>query len=293
MPHERLTAKPNFNHPDYALVPGNPNYAVKTDLDIPNPILEVIDATGYYGKTVAFSNVNLPIAEGEITALIGPSGCGKSTLLRCFNRMNDLRPAFKLDGEVRFEGENVARKEMSVEILRRQVGMIFQDPNPFPKTIYENIAWAIKINGIPGNRHELVEEALRNADLWDQVKDRLHTPALRLSGGQQQRLCIARALVVKPRVLLMDEPCSALNDKSTYKIEDLMRELRSKQQTIVLVTHNIGQAERVADNTAFFSTDLLNQTNKGGFLVEYRKNRDMVRKTMDQRTEDYLTGRYG
>ncbi|MDP3947975.1 MAG: phosphate ABC transporter ATP-binding protein PstB, partial [bacterium] len=222
------------------------------------------------------------------TAIIGPSGCGKSTLIRCLNRMNDLNPSFRAEGEVLFEGENLYARGVDPVEVRRRIGMVFQKPNPFPKSIYENVAFGLRINGIRGKTGELVEQALKRAALWDEVKDKLHENALALSGGQQQRLCIARALAVEPEVLRMDEPCSALDPVATLKIEDLMRELASLY-TIVIVTHNMQQAARVSDFTAFLMMD----EDRAGELVEFGDTRVVFTNPRDRRTEDYITGRFG
>ena len=208
----------------------------------------------YYGSFRAVKDVYLQIEPQKITAMIGPSGCGKSTVLRSFNRMNDFMPSFHMDGEILFHGQNIYDPEIDPVLVRQRIGMVFQKPNPFPKTIYENVAWGARINGYKGNMDELVEQTLRKAALWDEVKDNLKKSALSLSGGQQQRLCIARALAVEPEIILMDEPCSALDPIATLKIEELMREL-VKELTIIIVTHNMQQAARVSDLTAFFMVD--------------------------------------
>ncbi len=239
----------------------------------------------YYTNFKALKNVNLNIGQNEITAFIGPSGCGKSTLLKSLNRMNDLVPGCRIEGKILLDGEDCYDKKMDVNLLRKRVGMVFQKPNPFPMSIYDNIAYGPRTHGIHSKvkLDEIVEEALRNAAIWDEVKDRLKKSALGLSGGQQQRLCIARALAVKPEVLLMDEPTSALDPISTSKIEDLAMELKNKY-TIVMVTHNMQQAIRVSDKTAFF---LL------GEVIEYGDTEKMFSVPKDKRTEDYITGRFG
>jgi len=238
----------------------------------------------YYGQFQALKNINLNIREKEITAFIGPSGCGKSTLLKTINRMNDLIEGCRIEGEVTLDGENIY-KDMDVNLLRKRVGMVFQKPNPFPMSVYDNIAYGPRTHGIHSKvaLDEIVEKALRDAAIWDEVKDRLKKSALGLSGGQQQRLCIARALAVEPEVLLMDEPTSALDPVSTSKIEDLAAELKDKY-TIVMVTHNMQQATRISDRTAFF---LL------GEVVEYDKTEKLFSVPQDRRTEDYITGRFG
>jgi phosphate transport system ATP-binding protein len=242
----------------------------------------------YYEDFQAVKDVNLKIERNHITALIGPSGCGKSTVIRAFNRMNDFIPSSHTEGEVIFHGENIYDPDINPVQLRRLIGMVFQKPNPFPKSIYENIAWGARINGFRGNMDDLVEETLRQAALWDEVKDNLKKSALMLSGGQQQRLCIARALAVKPEIILMDEPCSALDPIATLKIEDLMREL-AHDYTIIIVTHNMQQAGRVSDYTAFFYTD----ETRTGRLVEFDRTQVIFTNPKDKRTEDYITGRFG
>ena len=238
----------------------------------------------YYGKFKALKNINLDLPQNEITAFIGPSGCGKSTLLKSLNRMNDLVEGCKITGKVTLDGEDIYG-DMDVNLLRKRVGMVFQKPNPFPMSIYDNIAYGPRTHGIRSKAKldDIVEKSLRNAAIWDELKDRLKKSALGLSGGQQQRLCIARALAVEPEVLLMDEPTSALDPISTSKIEDLATELK-KDYTIVMVTHNMQQAARISDNTAFF---LL------GEVVEYSDTEQMFSMPRDKRTEDYITGRFG
>jgi phosphate transport system ATP-binding protein len=248
--------------------------------------INVTDASFFYGTTKALYGVNMKIRERYITALIGPSGCGKSTFLRALNRMNDLIPGARLDGKVELDGTDIYSSNMDVIQLRRRVGMIFQKSNPFPLSIYENVAYGPRVNGIARRRAELdeiVERTLRGAALWDEVKDRLSRSAMSLSGGQQQRLCIARALAVKPEVILMDEPASALDPISTAKIEELIYELKH-DYTIVIVTHNMQQAARVSDETGFF----LN-----GRLVEFSETKKLFTAPMNRETEDYITGRFG
>ncbi len=242
----------------------------------------------YYGNFCAVRDVNLNIERNKITAIIGPSGCGKSTVLRAFNRMNDFILSSRVDGEIRYHGKNIYAPDVDAVQIRRMIGMVFQKPNPFPKTIYENVAWGARINGFRGNSDELVEETLRAAALWDEVKDDLKKSALALSGGQQQRLCIARALAVKPEIILMDEPCSALDPIATLKIEDLMREL-AENYTIIIVTHNMQQAARASDFTAFFTM----AEDRAGEMVEYGATKQIFTRPKDQRTEDYITGRFG
>lgn len=248
-----------------------------------------IDALSlWYTGVQAIENVSLQIPENQVTALIGPSGCGKSTLLRCINRMNDLIPGVTLDGQIKIHGENIYEKDVDPVAVRRNVGMVFQKPNPFPKSIYENVAFGARINGYKGNMDELVRASLEQAALWDEVSDKLSESGLTLSGGQQQRLCIARAIAVKPEVILMDEPCSALDPIATQRIEDLIRELRSTY-TIVIVTHNMQQAARVSDKTAF----MLAGEERVGRLVEFSPTQELFTNPSDSRTEDYITGRFG
>jgi phosphate transport system ATP-binding protein len=242
----------------------------------------------YYGKFRAVKDVALNIEARRITALIGPSGCGKSTVLRCFNRMNDLIPTARVEGNVEFRGKNLYAPDVDAVEVRRRVGMVFQKPNPFPKSIYENIAWGAKINGFRGDMNELVEQTLRSAALWDEVKDKLNENGYSLSGGQQQRLCIARAIATRPDIILMDEPCSALDPIATLKIEELMREL-AREYTIVIVTHNMQQAARVSDYTAFFSME----DDRAGYLVEYGPTDGLFINPKNKLTEDYITGRFG
>ena len=248
-------------------------------------IITVKDMCLWYGEHQALKNVDIEIPEKSITAFIGPSGCGKSTFLKTLNRMNDLIPGVKISGDIRYEGTEIFSKEVDVNQLRKEIGMVFQKPNPFPMSIYDNVAYGPRTHGITNKIQldEIVERALRDAAIWDEVKDRLKKNALGMSGGQQQRLCIARALAVQPKILLMDEPTSALDPISTSRIEELVLELKEKY-TIVMVTHNMQQAVRVSDYTAFF---LL------GELVEFGKTDDIFSQPKEQRTEDYITGRFG
>ncbi len=241
-----------------------------------------------YGHFHAVKDVNLKIERRKITAFIGPSGCGKSTVLRCFNRMNDLVGVARIRGSVRFHGKNIYDPDVDPAEVRQRIGMVFQRPNPFPKSIYENIAWGARVVGHQGKTDELVEESLRGAVLWDEVKDKLKESALALSGGQQQRLCIARAIATRPDVVLMDEPCSALDPVATLKIEDLMAEL-TRRYTIVIVTHNMQQAGRVADYTAFFTVT----SERTGYLEEFGPTRQLFTNPKSKITEDYVTGRFG
>jgi phosphate transport system ATP-binding protein len=244
-----------------------------------------------YGTNVAVKGVSLDIYKNLITAVIGPSGCGKSTFIRCLNRMNDLVPGVKVDGTINYHGEDLYGPEADPVEVRRRIGMVFQKPNPFPKSIYDNVAFAPRVLGMKSNTDERVERALRGAALWDEVKDRLKGSALALSGGQQQRLCIARALAVEPEVILLDEPASALDPISTAAIEDLMHELK-RDYTLVIVTHNMQQAARVADMTAFFSLEV-EGADRYGILVEYDETARIFTHPSDKRTEDYVTGRFG
>ena len=250
-----------------------------------NDVITVKDMCLWYGAFQALKNINVNIEEKSITALIGPSGCGKSTFLKTLNRMNDLIPGVKITGDISYRGKDIFDASMDVNELRREIGMVFQKPNPFPMSIYDNIAYGPRTHGIKNKAKldDIVENSLRGAAIWDEVKDRLKKSALGLSGGQQQRLCIARALAVEPDVLLMDEPTSALDPISTSKIEDLAIELK-KKYTIIIVTHNMQQAVRISDNTAFF---LL------GDLIEYGNTEKMFESPADRRTEDYITGRFG
>jgi phosphate transport system ATP-binding protein len=252
------------------------------------PIVRIRDLNVYYGSFHAVSGVSFDVPKNQITALIGPSGCGKSTVLRCINRMNDLVVTARIEGQIEYHGVDINAPSVDPVEVRRLIGMVFQKPNPFPKSIAENIVWGAKINGFKGNTEELVERCLRQAALWDEVKDKLNESGLALSGGQQQRLCIARTLAINPDVILMDEPCSALDPISTLRIEDLMRELE-RQYTIVIVTHNMQQAARVSDQTVFFSLG----ENRTGILVEASPTRQLFTNPADQRTEDYITGRFG
>ena len=246
----------------------------------------------YSGKS-ALEDVHLDVYRNTVTAFIGPSGCGKSTFIRCFNRMNDLIPGAKVDGTVLYHGADLYSRDVDPVEIRRRIGMVFQKPNPFPKSIYDNIAFGPRVLGLKGDLDERVERALRNAALWDEVKDRLQDGALGLSGGQQQRLCIARALAVEPDVILMDEPASALDPISTTRIEDLMHDLK-RTYTIVIVTHNMQQAARVADMTAFFSVVVAEDGSaRRGILVEYDTTAKIFTTPSDKRTEDYVTGRFG
>ena len=250
-------------------------------------VLEVNNLNVYYGDFRAIKDVGMKIREKSVTALIGPSGCGKSTFLRCLNRMNDLIVGTSIEGEVLFENQNIYQSDVDATEIRSRIGMVFQKPNPFPKSIYQNIAFGLKVNGFTGNMDEAVERSLLNAALWDEVKDRLNDSAFALSGGQQQRLCIARALAIEPEVILMDEPASALDPIATLAIEELVRDL-STRYTIVIVTHNMQQAARVSDETAFFMVG----ENRSGYLVEHDDTQKIFTNPTNGRTEEYITGRF-
>ncbi len=247
------------------------------------PALAAEGVSIFYGSKRAVDDVSLSVPSNRVVALIGPSGCGKSTLLRCFNRMNDLIPTARVDGTVRFHGQDLYGEEVDPVEVRRRIGMVFQKPNPFPKSIYDNVAFGPRVNGFRGDLGELVEESLRQAALWDEVSDRLHDSAYALSGGQQQRLCIARTLAVRPEIVLMDEPASALDPLATQRIEELIYELK-KEYTIVIVTHNMQQAARISDYTAFLYM---------GSLVEYGPTETIFTNPREERTEAYVTGRFG
>jgi phosphate transport system ATP-binding protein len=256
-------------------------------------VFQVRDLAVSYSGNTAIRDVGLDVHEHAVTAFIGPSGCGKSTLIRCFNRMNDLVPGAKVEGEVLFHGKDLYAPDVDPVEVRRRIGMVFQKPNPFPKSIYDNVAFGPRVLGMKDDLDGRVERALHQAALWDEVKDRLKESALGLSGGQQQRLCIARCLAVEPDVILMDEPASALDPISTTRIEDLMHELK-RDYTIVIVTHNMQQAARVADMTAFFSVDVApDGGRRTGLLVEYDRTAKIFTTPADKRTEDYVTGRFG
>ncbi|MEO1134581.1 MAG: phosphate ABC transporter ATP-binding protein PstB [Cyanobacteria bacterium J06639_1] len=255
-------------------------------------ILATKDVSVYYGDSLAVSDINLDIPKNQITALIGPSGCGKSTLIRCFNRLNDLIPSARVKGKVTFYNCDLYDSHVDAAIVRRYIGMVFQKPNPFPDSIYDNIAYGAMICGFQGNMDELVERSLRRAALWDEVKDILSHSGLSLSGGQQQRLCIARAIAVDPEVVLMDEPCSSLDPITTSKIEDLMRELK-EHYTIVIVTHNMQQAARISDMTAFFNTDVNEKGSRYGYLVEYDTTHTVFDCPNHEATQAYISGQFG
>ncbi|WP_374688960.1 phosphate ABC transporter ATP-binding protein PstB [Promineifilum sp.] len=253
--------------------------------------IEARDLDIFYGSFRAVKGINLQFHSRQITALIGPSGCGKSTVLRAFNRMNDLIPSARAEGEILFHGKNIYDPDVDPVEVRRRIGMVFQKPNPFPKSIYENVAWGARINGFKGSKGDmdaLVEESLRDAAVWDEVKDKLDQSGLSLSGGQQQRLCIARAIAIRPEIILMDEPASALDPISTLRIEELIQELK-RHYTILIVTHNMQQAARASDFTAFFNMD----TDRAGYLVEYNQTNELFTNPKNEMTEQYITGRFG
>ena len=271
---------------------------VQSDIAAAEPVAEapaLIDLENvsvFYGSFEAVRGTTMAVRHNKITAMIGPSGCGKSTVLRCLNRMNDLVPGARVAGRITYQGQDLYAADVDAIQVRRRIGMVFQKPNPFPKSIFDNVAYGIRINKIKGNVGDMVEQALRDAALWDEVKDKLKKSALALSGGQQQRLCIARTIAIRPEVILMDEPCSALDPIATAKIEDLMHEL-AKQYTIVIVTHNMQQAARVSDYTAFFTAEVDAQGVRHGRLVEFDATNTLFTSPSDKRTEDYITGRFG
>jgi phosphate transport system ATP-binding protein len=254
-------------------------------------VFDLRDVDVYYGSTLAVEGVSMQVYKNVITAMIGPSGCGKSTMVRTLNRMNDSVPGFRVTGEALYHGNNLYAGDVDPVEVRRRIGMVFQRPNPFPKSIFDNVAWAPRILGLKNELDERVEKALRGAALWDEVKDRLRSSALGLSGGQQQRLCIARSIAIEPDVLLLDEPCSALDPIATASVEELMQDLK-RNYTLVIVTHNMQQAARVAERTAFFSLDV-SDGKRTGVLVEYDDTEKLFTRPDDKRTEDYVTGRFG
>ncbi|URR35584.1 phosphate ABC transporter ATP-binding protein PstB [Thermosynechococcus sp. HN-54] len=258
----------------------------------PKVVLQVQNASIFYGSFRAVRDVTMDIYANEVTALIGPSGCGKSTLLRCFNRMNDLVPGARVEGKITYHGKDLYAPKVDPVEVRRRIGMVFQKPNPFPKSIYDNVVFGARVNKYKGDLDELVETSLRQAALWDEVKDKLKESGLSLSGGQQQRLCIARTIATKPDVILMDEPCSALDPISTLKVEELIHELK-QNYTIVIVTHNMQQATRVSDRTAFFNAEATERGNRVGYLVEYDYTSVVFNNPKEQATMDYVSGRFG
>jgi phosphate transport system ATP-binding protein len=263
-------------------------------VDVPG-VLETVNMDVFYGDFKAVADVSMSFAFNEISALIGPSGCGKSTVLRALNRMNDLIASARVEGQVKYHGTDIYAADVDPVEIRRRIGMVFQKPNPFPKSIYDNIAWGAKINGFKGSKsdlNDLVEASLRQAALWAEVKDKLNESGLSLSGGQQQRLCIARAIAVQPDVILMDEPCSALDPIATLRIEELMLELK-EDYSIIIVTHNMQQAARVSDRTAFYNVELDTKGQRTGYLVEYSPTDELFTSPREKATEDYITGRFG
>jgi phosphate transport system ATP-binding protein len=288
----RVVAETNEGEAEPRVTIETPERARERTKDQRELVFDVRDVSVYYGDFRAVRNITLPIRQNEITALIGPSGCGKSTVLRCFNRMNDLIQGARVEGKVLYHGIDLYGQRIDSVEVRRRVGMVFQKPNPFPKSIYENVAFGPRVAGLKGNMDELVEASLHKAALWDEVKGKLKGSAMALSGGQQQRLCIARAIAVQPDVILMDEPCSSLDPIATSRIEDLMRELVA-DYTIVIVTHNMQQAARVSDRTAFFTVDVDAEGHRTGFVVEFDDTEVLFTHPSDKRTEDYITGRFG
>jgi phosphate transport system ATP-binding protein len=261
----------------------------RTDTEI---IIKTDNVSIFYGAFQAVRNVFLDIPKNNVVAFIGPSGCGKSTLLRCYNRLNDLIPTAKVQGQITYNGNNLYDPRIDPVEVRRRIGMVFQQPNPFPKSIYDNVAFGLKISGFKGNIDERVEQSLRRAALWDEVKDKLQASGLSLSGGQQQRLCIARTIAVEPEVILMDEPCSALDPISTVQIENLIHDLKEKF-TIVIVTHNMQQAARVSNKTAFFNAGADEGGSRFGYLVEYDDTRNIFGSPKQEKTQEYISGRFG
>ena len=283
------TSKPHAN------VPALPVRPSMVDALMAAPVVYTVENLDvYYGAYKAVRNVSMQVRKNQITAFIGPSGCGKTTVLRCLNRMNDLIPGARIEGKVNYHGVDLYGADVSATEVRRRIGMVFQKPNPFPKSIYDNIAYGPRINGVADRSKldEIVEKSLRSAALWDEVKDRLKASALGMSGGQQQRLCIARTIAVEPEVVLMDEPCSALDPIATARVEDLMRELKEKY-TIVIVTHNMQQAARTSDCTGFFTAELDKSGQRFGQLVEFDATAKIFSNPKDERTENYITGRFG
>ena len=256
------------------------------------PILKAENLNVFYGSNLVVRGVDLVITKGKVVAFIGPSGCGKSTVLRCFNRMNDLIPNARVSGKITYYGKDIYSKKLDPVDLRSSIGMVFQRPNPFPKSIYENIAFGARVNGFKGNMDELVETSLKKAAVWDETKDKLHRSGLILSGGQQQRLCIARVIAIKPDVILMDEPCAALDPISTLKIEELINNLK-KEHTIVIVTHNMYQASRISDLTAFYNLAIIDKGKRTGQLIEYNKTEIIFNDPTMESTKHYINGKFG
>jgi len=279
---------PTIGRPEPKAEAAAPETATPVTHEPSEAFLEARNLNVFYGHFQALRNVSIQVPGRRITAIIGPSGCGKSTFIRCFNRMNDTIAGFRAEGAVLFQGRNIYERRIDVVDVRRRIGMVFQKPNPFPKSIYENVAFGPRINGYEGRLDEIVERALHRAALWDEVKDKIRQNAFALSGGQQQRLCIARALAIEPEVILMDEPCSALDPVATLKIEDLMREL-ARDYTIVIVTHNMQQAARVSDWTAV----MMMSEDRAGECIEFAATNEIFTNPREKRTEDYITGRFG
>ncbi|MGD2181949.1 phosphate ABC transporter ATP-binding protein PstB [Lusitaniella coriacea LEGE 07167] len=255
-------------------------------------VLQTENWNVYYGDFLALKGIFLNIPKNKVTAFIGPSGCGKSTLLRCYNRLNDLIPIFHAEGRMTYRGQDLYGKDIDPVQVRRRIGMVFQKPNPFPKSIYENIAYGARINGYKGDMDELVERSLRQAALWDEVKDKLKQSGMAISGGQQQRLCIARAIAIQPDVVLMDEPCASLDPISTLKVEELIHQLK-EEYTIVIVTHNMQQASRVADYTAFFNVKMTDDGKRQGYLAECNATEVIFQNPQEEATQQYVSGRFG
>ncbi|MEX2288723.1 MAG: phosphate ABC transporter ATP-binding protein PstB [Mycobacteriales bacterium] len=293
LPALGVSVGPHRSHVEDVAAP-TPDGTWSGTATVPDPVLSVKNLNVHYGTALAVRDVTLDMARFEITALIGPSGCGKSTVLRCLNRMNDLIPSARVSGSVTYHDQDIYAPDVDAIEVRRRIGMVFQKPNPFPKSIWENIAFGPKVNGVrKALLDDIVEESLIRAALWEEVKDKLKSNAYGLSGGQQQRLCIARAIATKPEVILMDEPCSALDPIATAKIEDLMEELK-RDYTIIIVTHNMQQAARVSDRTAFFTAEADPTTGqRTGLLVEVNNTRKLFSNPDDARTEGYITGRFG
>ncbi|MEA5467530.1 phosphate ABC transporter ATP-binding protein PstB [Spirulina sp. 06S082] len=270
----------------------NKSYVTAPEDLVTEAVLRAKDVNVYYGSNLAVRDVSLDIPYNQVVAFIGPSGCGKSTILRCFNRMNDLVASARVKGKITFHGQDLYGSGVDPVEMRRRIGMVFQKPNPFPKSIYDNVAFGARINGYTGDLDELVEDSLRKSALWDEVKDKLKDSGLALSGGQQQRLCIARAIAISPEVILMDEPCSALDPISTLKVEELIHELK-QQYTIVIVTHNMQQASRVSDLTAFYNAEATETGGKVGYLVEYNRTEVIFQNPTQEATQAYVSGRFG
>ena len=274
------------------MVSSNPTYMTAPEDLVTEAVLRAKSVNVYYGSNLAVRDVSLDIPYNQVVAFIGPSGCGKSTILRCFNRMNDLVASARVEGKITFHGQDLYGAGVDPVEMRRRIGMVFQKPNPFPKSIYDNVAFGARINGYTGDLDELVEDSLRKSALWDEVKDKLKDSGLALSGGQQQRLCIARAIAISPEVILMDEPCSALDPISTLKVEELIHELK-QQYTIVIVTHNMQQASRVSDLTAFYNAEATEAGGKVGYLVEYNRTEVIFQNPTQEATQAYVSGRVG